>query len=106
MPGLNKQGPDGTGAMTGRQRGMCRRTDDQALGNSGSGRGRGMGMGCGLGQGRNVQPGCGFDQTAGVPESTRDAGSEELRTLREQHQAAQQALNMIEKKIAALEGGK
>jgi hypothetical protein len=65
-----------------------------------------MGVGCGSGQGRNVQQGRTFDQTAGVPQSTRDAGSEELRDLQEQHQAAQQALKMIEKRIAALESGK
>lgn len=106
MPGLNKQGPDGAGAMTGRQRGMCRRTENQVLESSGSGRGRGMGMGRGLGQGRNVQQGRRFDQTAGVPQSTGNAGSEELRELKDQHQAAQQALDMLEKKIAALESGK
>lgn len=105
MPGLNKQGPDGAGPMTGRQRGMCRRTENQSLGGYGSGRGRGMGMGRGSGQGRNLQPGRRFDQNAET-QSTRDAGSEELRDLKEQYQAAQQALNMIEKKIASLEGGK
>jgi len=100
MPGLNKEGPDGAGAMTGRQRGMCRRTENQTTGSSGSGRGQGMGMGRGLGQCRNVQQGGRSDQT------TRDTGSEALRDLKEQHRAAQQALDMLEKKIATLESGK
>jgi hypothetical protein len=106
MPGLNKKGPDGAGAMTGRQRGMCRRTENQSLGGDGSGRGRGMGMRRGSGQGRNLQQGPGGDQAAGTTQSTQNAGSEELTDLKEQYQAAQQALDMLEKKIAALESGK
>ena len=106
MPGLNKQGPDGAGAMTGRQRGMCRRTESQTLANSGSGRGRGMGMGRGLGKGPNVQQGRRFNQAAAPQQSTQDAASEQLRELQEQYQAGQHALNNIEQKIAALKGGK
>ncbi len=105
MPGFNKQGPDGTGAMTGRQRGMCRRTEEQAQKNFGSGCARGMGMGRGLGQGRNMQQGPGFAQPAELPQNMGDAGPEELMDLKARHLAAQQALERLEKKIAALEGG-
>lgn len=31
MPGLNQKGPDGNGPMTGRQRGMCKRTEELPL---------------------------------------------------------------------------
>jgi hypothetical protein len=56
MPGMNRQGPDGTGSRTGGGRGICRRTGEAAspLQGQGQGRGRGQGQGSGrgLGQGR------------------------------------------------------
>jgi hypothetical protein len=64
MPGLNRRGPNGEGAMTGRKMGRCNpdnkgKTDEEiiqsssiaAVANPGIGRGRGRGMGKGLGQG-------------------------------------------------------
>jgi hypothetical protein len=115
MPGFNQKGPDGAGAMTGRQAGMCRRTENQSLGSNGSdgiggGRvgGRGMGSRCGQGQGQRLSQGRRFDRDA---EQSQNVGvgrnsSEELSNLQEQSKAAQKTLNMIEQKIAALESGK
>ena len=104
MPGFNKQGPTGAGAMTGRQRGMGRRTEDQSLGGYGSGQGRGMGlcrgMGQGAGQGRRVGAVAGSSQS---PEIDR---INQLTNLKEQYEAAQNALSILEKKIAALDTGK
>lgn len=39
MPGLNQQGPLGAGPMTGKQRGMCKRTEDFSLDAGGLGGG-------------------------------------------------------------------
>lgn len=111
MPGFNQKGPDGAGAMTGRQGGMCRRTENPSLGSNrggglgtrGSG-GRGMGSRCGQGQGQGRR----FDRDAGQPQSMAAdrSRSEELRDLKEQYKAAMETLKMIEQKIAALENGK
>lgn len=121
MPGLNQKGPDGAGAMTGRQGGMCRRTKNQSFGSNrgdgtgdGAGRGGGKGMGsrCGQGQGQRVSQGRRFDRDAEQPKSVGmgvgvDRGSSrELSNLQEQYQAAQKTLSMIEQKITALESGK
>lgn len=45
MPGLNKQGPEGSGPMTGRRRGQCNQQEDQNQLDQGLGQGRGRGMG-------------------------------------------------------------
>jgi hypothetical protein len=63
MPGLNRKGPEGTGAMTGRRMGRCNpdnkgKTDEEIIQNKvssvepGEGLGRGQGLGRGLGIGR------------------------------------------------------
>lgn len=66
MPNLNRKGPNGEGAMTGRKLGKCNpenkgKTDeeimrDRALSGQGQGQGRGLGQGrgrgLGLGRGR------------------------------------------------------
>lgn len=113
MPGFNQKGPDGAGAMTGRQRGMCRRTESQYLGSGrgdgrgdGSGRGRGMGSRPGLGGGQGLAQSRRFDSTAEQPQGVGVGSSEELRNLKEQYQIAQKTLSTIEEKIAALENGK
>ncbi len=106
MPGLNQKGPDGAGAMTGRQRGMCRRTENQPLGGDGSGRGRGLGMRRGLGQGQGLGQGRRF---AGGVEPNQSPGidiSEELINLKDQYLAAQKMLSVLEQKISALESKK
>ena len=106
MPGFNQKGPDGAGAGTGRQRGMCRRTEPQSVNGGAGGRGRGMGMGRGLGQGQGLGR-CPRVGTAGqaMPGQGQDI-ADELKKLREQQLAAKQLISTLEQKIAALEGGK
>lgn len=108
MPGLNQKGPDGAGAMTGRQRGMCRRTENQSFGGDGGGRGRGMGMrrGLGQGQGQGLGQGLRFEGGMSSPQDIKVDASEELRILKEQYLTAQKMLSTLEQKIAALETGK
>ncbi|MGE4587217.1 MAG: DUF5320 domain-containing protein [Mangrovibacterium sp.] len=69
MPGLNRKGPAGEGAMTGRRLGRCQpenkgKTDNEILQNQQSsrlsGQGRGSGPGRGLGLGRGLKKGRGF----------------------------------------------
>jgi hypothetical protein len=102
MPGFNQTGPKGDGALTGRERGMCRRTDRQSTGGLGSGRGRGMGI-------RGGAPMSGKGQRAGtrgelVPSAVRGPGNQ-LTKLKEQYQAAKTQLRELEEEIAALETG-
>jgi hypothetical protein len=68
MPGLNRKGPNGEGAMTGRRMGRCNpdnkgKTDDEILQNRTPaeplGQGMGQGMGRGLGRGRELGKGLG-----------------------------------------------
>ncbi|NOR24804.1 MAG: hypothetical protein GQ542_10505 [Desulforhopalus sp.] len=110
MPGLNQKGPEGAGAMTGRQSGMCRRTENQSFGSdsgNGSGRGRGMGTRCGQGQGQGLGQGRRLDSGTEQPQRAGVANSDELKNLKEQYQAAQKVLSTIEEKIiAALGNGK
>jgi|GEM_PF-578752 len=106
MPGLNKQGPEGMGAMTGRQKGICRRPEKRALPNDENIQGRGRGYGIGRGQGRGMGQGrrstgdIGNESKRGVEESN------ELRLLKEQYLAAQRRIGTLEEKIAALTTGK
>lgn len=115
MPGLNQRGPEGMGPMTGRQRGMCRRTEDQSFafdrgaglgfgGGRGMGMRRGLGLGQGLGQGQRM--GRRFDTGVNPPATTPANVSDELKNLREEYQAAQNTLSSLEAKIAALEAQK
>ena len=112
MPGLNQRGPAGQGPMTGRQQGMCRRTEDQSSafdrgaglgfgGGRGMGMRRGLGPGQGLGQGQRM--GRRFD--SGVnPQVTPPANvADELKNLREEYQAAHNTLSLLGEKIAALD---
>lgn len=116
MPGFNQQGPDGSGAMTGRQRGMCRRTENQFIGgDAGSGFGRGRGMGMRRGPGSGLRQGLNQGQSVGqgrrgvniVSPSQRGANErvDEVKSLQEEYQAAQKVLKTIEEKIAALKSG-
>jgi hypothetical protein len=58
MSGFNQRGPEGAGPMTGWQRGMCRRTEDQPnAGGSGDRRGQGGGMGRRSGSGQGAGQG-------------------------------------------------
>ena len=108
MPGLNQKGPDGAGAMTGRQRGICRRAENQTFGGEGSGLGRGLGMRRGLGQGRGQGLGQGRRFEAGVESSQNNnvSLSEELRILKDQYLAGQEMISKLEQKITVLESKK
>lgn len=108
MPGFNQRGPEGLGPMTGRQRGMCRRTEDQSFAfdrgaGLGFGGGRGMGMRRGLGLGQGLRMGRRFDSGVNPPVTSPANVSDELKNLREEYQAAQNTLSSLEAKIAALE---
>ena len=116
MPGLNQEGPDGVGAMTGRQRGICRRAENQTFTGEGSGLGRGLGLRRGLGQGRGQGRGQGLGQglgqgrrfEAGVESSQNNKVglSEELRILKDQYLAGQEMISKLEQKITVLESKK
>ena len=58
MPGLDKTGPNGQGAMTGRRMGSCANNANQNPDNPQIGLGRGLGLGrgrgCGGGRGRGM----------------------------------------------------
>jgi hypothetical protein len=69
MPGLNRKGPNGEGAMTGRRKGHCNhenkgKTNDEILQNRTPSEplGQGMGQGLGRGLGRGLSRGRGLGQ--------------------------------------------
>ena len=71
MPNLNRKGPNGEGAMTGRKMGKCNpenkgKTDEEIIQNktvpSQPGKGMGCGQGRGLGFGRGKGKGQGLGQ--------------------------------------------
>lgn len=109
MPGFNQKGPLGEGKMTGRQRGMCRRTEDQSFQNIRDGRGRGSGLGrrAGLGAGGEtggMQNAVCRSVTRDDTDSTPENGFyDSLKSLKEQYRNTQEMLSTIEKKIKALE---
>ncbi len=103
MPGLNKQGPDGNGAMTGRQQGMCRRTEDLSLRGRRDGQGRGMGGRC---------RGTYFQDTDGqvasgvaTPERFTQGNAEEIAGLKAEYKKTQSMLATLMRKIEGLEKG-
>ena len=84
MPGLNRKGPSGKGAMTGRRMGHCNpenkgKTDDEILHDSGSaltlGQGLGRGSGLGRGIGRVQVMGRGPGKGAGRGKGMRNRGN-------------------------------
>ncbi len=102
MPGLNKQGPDGNGAMTGRQQGMCRRTEDLPLRGGRDGQGRGMGGRC---------RGTYFQNTdeqvvsrVATPERFSQGNAAELADLKADYKKTQSMLATLMQKIEGLEG--
>lgn len=101
MPGYNQTGPRGEGKMTGRQGGMCRRTEEQSFQNLRGGSGRGLGLG---------------RRAGGMQDAVRQSGTkvktelnpengfyDNLKSLKKQYRDTQELLNTIEKKIKALE---
>lgn len=102
MPGLNKQGPDGNGAMTGRQQGMCRRTEDLPLRGQRDGQGRGMGGRC---RGTYFQNSDGQDAAAGAtPGRFTQGNAAELADLKADYKKTQSMLATLMQKIEGLEG--
>ncbi len=100
MPGLNQNGPDGSGPRSGRQQGMCRRTDELSLKGRRDGQGRGMGGRC---------RGSFFDEP-GANQQTRvetfgsaSKEAEELSTLKAEYKKAQEMLQSLMEEIAVLE---
>ena len=101
MPRNNQTGPRGEGKMTGRQRGMCRRTEEQSFQDIRGGRGLGLGLGRGTGGMQEVVRRSGAkDKTDSNPE---DGFIDNLKSLKEQYRDTQAMLRTIEKKIKALE---
>ena len=104
MPGLNKKGPNGSGPMSGRQQGMCRRTDELPLQGRRDGQGRGMGGRC---------RGEYFDNSAKQQPVVKKSAvqseqsmTEELSTLRKEYKKAQAMLETLMQKLEMLESEK
>jgi len=106
MPGRDRTGPMGTGAMTGRGAGMCARVGMSGYENAGPARGFGMGYGRGR---RNRfyatgQPGwMRFAGYAG-PYSNPDPGIER-QSLKNQAEALENELNAIKRRLSEIETG-
>lgn len=104
MPGLNKQGPSGSGAMSGRQQGMCRRTDELPMQGRRDGQGRGMGGRCRGAYFENpAQEQPVVEKSAAQSEQSM---TQELSTLRKEYKNAQAMLETLMQKIETLESGK
>lgn len=102
MPGLNRQGPEGNGPMTGGQRGMCNRTDDLYLSRQRSGLGRGMGGRCRGSffqslSGRFAQQDLAADQRANADQA------DQLSSLKAEYKKTQEMLASLMQKIESLE---
>ena len=104
MPGLNKQGPEGKGPLTGRQQGMCRRTDELPLRGGGDGLGRGMG---GRRRGSYFQGPKG-QGAANVRSNDLfpQGNAEELASLKAEYKKTQSMLATLMQKIKGMEGVK
>ena len=106
MPGLNKQGPEGNGPMSGRQQGMCRRTDELSLGGRRDGQGQGRGMG-GRCRGSFPDTSRGQGQMGQAPLNDElQAKTDELSTLKSEYKKTQVMLEALMQKIDAMEGKK
>ncbi len=95
MPNLNRTGPQGRGAMTGRQMGRCNdniNMENFAYGKVGRGNGRGRGFGNrnGLGFGRNRQ-----EFLTNVSEKTLIEN--EINTLKDQLSSLEKQLGNLNK---------
>jgi len=101
MPGLNKQGPDGSGPMTGRQQGMCKRTEDLPLRGRKDGQGRGMGGRC---RGNSFQnPDEQVASGVATPERFSQGNEVELADLKADYKKTQSMLATLMQKIEGLE---
>lgn len=102
MPGLNRQGPDGSGPMTGRQQGMCRRTKELPLRGGRAGQGRGMGV---RSRSRSFQSqGRSFAANVSANEQFTQESAEELASLKAEYKKTQSMLEVLMHKIEGMEG--
>jgi len=102
MPGLNKQGPDGNGAMTGRQQGMCRRTEELPLRGRRDSQGRGMGGRCRGTYFQNTEEQ--VVSRVATPERFSQGNAAELADLKADYKKTQSMLATLMQKIEGLEG--
>lgn len=116
MPGRNQTGPMGMGPMTGRRAGICAGNTGQGFTNAPAGRGIGVGFGGGrgLGGGRGWTRRCfgragwtrfGGDETPyAVPGPYRQPDPDvEKQALANQARSLQAELEVIQKRLAAIE---
>ena len=102
MPGGDRTGPMGAGAMTGRAAGLC--VGNSALGNITAGTGRGYGMGRGRGMGRGIRGGqVGVRAGWVAPYGAVPTGAQELEMLKSQAEEFQGALTGIQQRISEME---
>lgn len=107
MPGFDRSGPMGAGAMTGGRRGFCSTTDSADAGASSTGYGAGRGCRRGRffasGAGRGFGRGFGGEGRA-VSAPMRSASSQnELEYLTQEAQNLEKNLQMIKKRIDDLQ---
>lgn len=98
MPGFDRTGPFGMGAMTGGRRGAC----NSAYGSEAYGRGRGYGPGLGFGRGAGA--GRGFRCRGYAPVNSVSA-TDEINMLKAEADSMKAALNQISRRIEELEKG-
>ena len=112
MPGFDRTGPMGAGAMTGGRRGLCNPATAAGarafIGNYGSGGGRGLRRGFrgGFGRGRGWSFGSGrgygwYPAVAGPGYAADTAG--ELEALRGEADSLKSSLNAVNRRIEELE---
>lgn len=106
MPGFDRSGPMGAGAMTGGQRGFCNTTNREGAG--GSTAGFGFGRGCrgrffAGGGGRGFGRGFGAEGTTAPAPTRTTAPANELEHLTQQAQNLESSLQMIKKRIDDLQ---
>ncbi|MFZ2631981.1 MAG: DUF5320 domain-containing protein [Desulfosalsimonadaceae bacterium] len=109
MPGFDRSGPMGNGPMTGGMRGYCNPAAAgyraSFPGSQGFGRGAGPGRGFRGGMGRRMKGG--FGRKSGYPPTYSgqyaDDSAAELDGLKAQADALQNSLDVITKRIAAME---
>lgn len=101
MPGYNQTGPRGEGKMTGRQRGMCRRPEEQSFQDLRGGRGRGQGLGRRAGGMQDAVRQSGVKDKTDV--NLENDFYQNLKSLKEQYRDTQAMLRTIEEKIKTLE---
>ncbi|MCB2182443.1 MAG: DUF5320 domain-containing protein [Desulfobulbaceae bacterium] len=103
MPRFNQSGPSGQGPMTGRQRGVCARTDYDFFNAFGSGQGQGRRRGREMGQ-RVAPPVTPFRirQRMGVVGTESTVSGDELDSLKEQYESAVKRIERMQDEIEAI----